>query len=166
MNFHINQFNRLQHKKYENYMIKNPKQYWKILNSIDTKDEQSVIELDALFEFFKDFNKSNDSAYDDRTDNNINVHIDEETDDILNCYITENKIIKGIKSLKNNKACSNDRIINEYLKNTADLMVPIYVLFFNLVLDTGFLQECWLEGIIRPIYKGKGDPHQPKTIDL
>ena len=163
MNFHINKFNRLQQKKLRKLHDKNPKQYWKILNSIDDKDEKSNIELDTLFNFFKDLNKSNDSAYDDQTNNNINVHIDEETDDILNCYITENEIIKGIKSLKNNKACSNDRIINEYLKNTADLMVPIYVLFFNLVLDTGFLPESWLEGIIRPIYKRKGDPHQPEN---
>ena len=129
MNFQINKFNRLQQKKLRKLHDKNPKQYWKILNSIDDKDEKSNIELDTLLKFFKDLNKTNDSAYDDQTDNNINMHIDEETDDILNCYITENEIIKGIKSLKNNKACSNDQIINEYLKNTADLMVPIYVLF-------------------------------------
>ena len=104
MNFHINKLNRLQQqKKLRKLHDKNPKQYWKILNSIDNKDEKSDIELDTLFEFFKDLNKSNDSAYDDQIDNNINVHIDEETDDILNYYITENEIIKGIKSLKNNK---------------------------------------------------------------
>ena len=131
MSFHINKFNRLQLKKLRKLHDKTPKQYWKILDSIDNKDEKSDIELDTLFDFFKDLNKNNDSAYNDQTANNINVHIDEENDDILNCYITENEIIKGIKSLLNNKACSNDRIINKYLKNTADVMISIYVFFFQ-----------------------------------
>ena len=43
----------------------------------------------------------------------INIHVDEEGDETLNSYITENEILKCIKSLKNNKACSNGRIINE-----------------------------------------------------
>ena len=59
----------------------------------------------------------------------MNVHIDEKTNGVVNCLLTENEIIKGIKSLKYDKACLNDRIINEYLKNTAYVMVPIYVLF-------------------------------------
>ena len=62
MNFHINKFNRLQQKKLRKLHDKNPKQYWKILNSIDDKDEKSNIELDTLFKFFKDLNKSNDSV--------------------------------------------------------------------------------------------------------
>ncbi|MCG7875153.1 MAG: reverse transcriptase family protein [Candidatus Thiodiazotropha endolucinida] len=132
------------------------------MNSIDNKQETSDIGLDTLFNFFKNLN-ANTTEDTDPTMENFNVHIDEDTDDILNCYITENEIIKCIQCLKNNKACSNDRIINEYLKHTTDIMTPIYVHFFNLILDTGFLPESWLEGIIRPIYKRKGDPYQPEN---
>ena len=40
-------------------------------------------------------------------------------------------------------------------------MLPLYTSFFNLVLETGTLPESWLECIIKPIYKRKGDPLQP-----
>ena len=50
--------------------------------------------------------------------------------------------------LKNTKTCSNDGIINEYIKATAYAMMPLCVAFFNLVFNLG---------VIRPIYKTKGN---------
>ena len=43
---------------------------------------------------------------------------------ILNCHISENEILKYINNLKNNKTCSNDGIIKEYIKATAQEMMP------------------------------------------
>ena len=42
-------------------------------------------------------------------------------------------------------------------------MLPIYVLFFNIILETGLIPEPWLEGIIRPIYKQSGDSTRPEN---
>ena len=69
--------------------------------------------------------------------------------------------MKCIKLLKKYKACADDQIINEYIKSTSHIMLPLYTSFFNLILETGTLLESWLEGIIKPIYKKKGDPLQP-----
>ena len=42
-------------------------------------------------------------------------------------------------------------------------MLPIYISFFNLILETGIISESWLEGVIKPTYKRTGDPKQPEN---
>ena len=42
-------------------------------------------------------------------------------------------------------------------------MLPIYISFFNLILETGIIPASWLEGVIKPIYKRTGDPKQPEN---
>ena len=96
------------------------------------------------------------------TQETINIDITDD-DEILNSSITEGEIIKCIKSLKNNKSSANDIIINEYIKNSTNVMIPIYVSYFNLILDTGHIPDAWLEGIVRPIYKGTGSPDEPEN---
>ena len=101
------------------------------------------------------------SHYLTNCDNNIDISIDD-NNEILNSPISESEILKCIKSLKNIKACANDEIINEYIKSTSHIMLPLYT-FFNLIFETGYLPEAWLEGIIMPIYKKKGNPLQPEN---
>ena len=48
-----------------------------------------------------------------------------------------------VKGLKNNKAYGVDMILNEFIKNTIDIMCPIYVKLFNIILKTGYLPEKW-----------------------
>ena len=161
MNYFINKHNKSTQNKLRSLKNKSPKEYWKIINSIDNKKADSNIELDKLYTFFKDLNEQPDTEH-DFCDNNIEFSIDD-NDEILNSPITDSEILKCIKLLKNNKACANDDIINEYIKSTAHIMLPLYTSFFNLILETGTLPEAWLEGIIKPIYKKKGDPQQPEN---
>ncbi|ESO87462.1 hypothetical protein LOTGIDRAFT_78850, partial [Lottia gigantea] len=70
--------------------------------------------------------------------------------------ITENEILKCIENLKNNKAYGSDQILNEYIKTTKSVMLPVYVLLFNLILDSGIVPTEWVNGMICPIYKNKG----------
>ena len=46
----------------------------------------------------------------------------------------EKKIRYAISKLKNNKACGQDSIANEYIKASIDTMLPAYLLLFNLAL--------------------------------
>ena len=55
------------------------------------------------------------------------------------------------------------RILNEYIKSTIDQCIDIYVKLFNLVFDSGFFPECWTVGIIKPLYKHKGDTTNPEN---
>ena len=115
MNFYINKHNRETQWKLSKLQSKKPKEYWKILNSLNTKPESTDINLDSLCTFFKELNEDNTN------DNNlsaekINIHTNQEGDEMLNFFISKTEIMKCIKSLKNNKACSNDKIISEYIK--------------------------------------------------
>ncbi len=52
-----------------------------------------------------------------------------------------------------------DEVLNEHIKNTADIMMPIYIKLFNKILDSGETPEKWLIGLIIPIYKQKGSKY-------
>ena len=42
-------------------------------------------------------------------------------------------------------------------------MLPIYTKLFNLVFNSGKIPESWTLGVIKPIYKNKGDPKLPEN---
>jgi hypothetical protein len=107
-----------------------------------------------LFEHFKKLNE-NDSDDDVEPDFNFD-HIDNDVGQFLNSPITEKEIKNVVLKLKNDKAFGNDGILNEYIKNTTDDLMPIYVKLFNIILDTGIVPDTWSLGIMVTIYKNKG----------
>jgi hypothetical protein len=114
--------------------------------------------LGKIYEFLKDLNTKRPDEQESTTlqnelPNDCNVHI--------NGYISQNEIFKCIENLKNNKACGEDEIINEYIKSTSNRFIHIYEKLFNIIFDTGVLPQSWLNGIIKPIYKNKGDVKDP-----
>ena len=78
----------------------------------------------------------------------------------LNRYFTETEIRNFVNKLKNNKAVGIDRILNEFIKCSIDIMIPLYVKLFNKILDSGEIPEDWLVGLIIPIYKNKGSKEE------
>ena len=133
-----------------NLKSKNPKEYWKIINSIDNKKLDSNIELDSLYSFFRDLN-AEPGLERHQTIDNMNI----DDDEVLNSPITDCEILKCIKSLKNNKACSNDQIINEYIKSTAEIMLPLYNSFFNLFLKLVYCLILGLKELLNPYIRIK-----------
>lgn len=129
-----------------------PKTYWRILNG-QKKNPEIPISLNQFYEHFKQL------AIDNTLANNSSEleNIESDFSYILNDPITEEEILKNIKKLKNNKAPGTDMIINEYIKITKNILLPLHVMFFNKILDSGVMPSEWLVGMIVPIYKGKGD---------
>ena len=122
--------------------------------------------MPSIEEFYNHFKKINEC---NNVENEPNFNTST-SNSLLNTPINEHEIAKCIDNLKNDKAASpNDKIINEYIKCTKCLMIPLYYKLFNAVFDTGFLPHSWLEGFIVPIFKNKGDPkdvnnYRPITI--
>jgi hypothetical protein len=54
-----------------------------------------------------------------------------------------------MQKLKNEKACGEDEIINEYIKSTSNQFINIYEKLFNIIFDKGFVPHIWLIGEIR-----------------
>ncbi|VDI38437.1 Hypothetical predicted protein [Mytilus galloprovincialis] len=61
----------------------------------------------------------------------------------LNSVITVDEVVKAIKSLKNNKSSGTDLILNEFLKNSCQKMIDIYVKMFNIVFKSGKIPDLW-----------------------
>ena len=90
-----------------------------------------------------------------------NKHFKDEQNFELNKPFSPEDITRAIKSLKNNKSCGYDLILNEFLKCAESKMLNIFCKLFNVVFDSGIIPVTWTEGIICPIYKNKGDAGNP-----
>lgn len=158
MNRALNAHRRNMSKKIDNLRKSNSKEFWNLLKT-KQKRNNSDISIDVLYNFFKDLNSSDEEIdYDFLT----NVQ-QEELNAIVNCDIKQEEIEKCIKELKNNKASGDDHIVNEYLKSTLHIFMPIYVKLFNIIFRSGNVPEIWLKGNILPFYKNKGDKKDPKN---
>ena len=138
----------------------NPKRYWKILNG--SKQETIKASQEQLFDYFNDVNISNhhtDAETNDMVNENAQINDNLE----INCRITLNEIETNVKKLKNNKACGIDSIQNEHIKSSIHIMGPLYEKLFNLILDTDIVPETWTRGVIKPIFKQKGDVLNPEN---
>ena len=152
-------------KKLENELRKMSKQdskKFKFLNRFGKKgtDKHIKITIDQLYEYFKSLNENEELNTDE-------INIDELLDnmdnqyiiDILDQDISEKEILLAVKNLNNGKAPGEDDIINKYIKSTVNQFLPIHVNLFNLIFSSGIIPDSWLVGIIKPIYKNKGDPN-------
>ena len=66
--------------------------------------------------------------------------------------------------VKNGKSCGDDLIMNEYIKSTCEIFMPVYVKLFNIIFDSGNVPESWLVGNILPLYKNNGDKKRPSKL--
>lgn len=163
MNKYIRQHRKQTETKLRNMQQNDPKAYWKILNSLKKKGNTSNVKLDDLYTFFKDVNaKQHENSDDDLNYITDNIDLDDD-DNILNTPITQEEIERAILLLNNAKSPGSDMILNEHIKTSKTVMMPIYISLFNLVFSTGILPESWTIGIIKPIYKNKGNAHEPQN---
>ena len=139
-----------------------PKAYWKVINDECKESEQGGPSCKVFFDFFKDMNASGSATSSPcKGDDSDNIE--------LNVAFTEEELKPCFQKLKNDKACGDDLIINEFLKHSTDKMLTVYTLLFNLILATGVVPSCWTIGVIKPIYKCKGkikDPNNYRGITI
>jgi hypothetical protein len=164
INMYINKYKFSQSSKLRHLNHKQPKQYWKFLNSIKPKCNKETPSIQEFFEFFKSKNASDDDHNDDEQNFELPDNFLLNSQEMLNTTITEAEVSLHISKLSYSKSPSpSDGILNEYIKSTEHLLLPIYTSLFNNVLNTGYMPNSWLEGFIIPIYKNKGEQTNPEN---
>lgn len=149
------------HKKLRNLKSTNSKEYWKLINNKGKKDRMDDIPLKVFLDHFK---KLHSSPEEDSITVNCEVNPSQNSNidnSFINQPFTEEEIKKVVSKLKNDKACGFDSVINEYIKSTIDMFLPLYTKLFNVILDTGIIPSDWGVGLINPLYKNKGPKENP-----
>lgn len=107
-----------------------PKAYWSLLNKgCDKSNTVNQKVADFSFRCFFDHLKNLNNV-----DNNADVVLTENVTE-FNSVINEPITTDEIKSLKNNKACENDMIlnVNEFFKYGSVKRLPLFVKIFDIV---------------------------------
>ena len=148
-------------KKLRNLKSADPKSYWGFLNKTEGSRSSTMqkVSLETFAEHFKKLNTvSSENLEQLHTIGPLKVlqHNFE-----LNIPITEQEVLKRINSLKMNKACATDLILNEFLKSSKSKMLTAFTKLFNTIFNSGHVPVDWSQGIISPIYKNKGDKASP-----
>ena len=91
-----------------------------------------------------------------------------QTNHYLNQPITEKEIKELSKKLKSKKAAFSDKLKDEMIKNSIDILCPAYKKIFNLILQCVIYPDSWCEGSITPIFKAgdHSDPNNNRGICL
>ena len=98
-------------------------------------NDSNNVTLEQFVKYFKNLNELPENEKDqeigfDSVDRE-NVH------NILNSPITEEEILQVVKNFKSNKASGYDDIVNEHIKSTINIFLPIYCKLFKSVLTSG-----------------------------
>ena len=134
----------------------NPKQFWKSFKQRKNKSGNC------------DFNKYFKELYDLKPEVNVNEGEITYTcngnaqcsTDMLDSTITADELNKAITTLRNNKACGMDGILNEFIKNSTALAKDVMLKLFNTIFDSGIFPSHWAVGEIVPVFK-KGSINNP-----
>ena len=148
---------------------KDPISFWQIINTNSSKIKNGNVGLtiEDFFEHFSELNsveEINEGETNDSPTSNetliCNCIIDQYSD-MLNSPISEDEVKKAFKKLKNGTACGEDKILNEMIKAFSENHMSMLTKIFNIVLLSGHMPHEWVAGIIKPIYKNKGEINDP-----
>ena len=143
-------------------MIKDPKQYWKLVNDLNTEKADpasSPVDPDTWKNYFQTLHSVVDQKFENRL-RSLELLLSEKektywycTFNNLDNRITVKEISSAIASLKNGKAKGLDLISNEMLKGGNAKLLLCLVKLFNLCFSNGYYPDTWANGYISPIFK-------------
>ena len=149
---------------------KNPKEYWKLVNSIkanQTKKVSNEILCSEWFEYFKNLNKGA-SLYTEESSTEAQIVKDFNlwASGKMTPLMSQFQLMKYIEFPKNGKACGSDPLSNEIIKLLVTVLPSYFVKLFNAILSKGVFPASCSKVFIVPIYKtgSTGDPNNYRVF--
>lgn len=157
-------FSYEQGRKMNEMRLKKPKHFWRLFRG-HKKSQCDEVPINDFYNYFKSL-ASQDSAFEDPEVSNFmqnfNIPMADSTYSELDDPITQDEIKNASKSLNSNRACSLDTLINEYFKESIDLIAGPLEILFNYILNKRTFPKNWSKGVIILIHK-KGDNQDPSN---
>ena len=145
--------------KIDNLNKENSRDFWKILknNKTTANSSSNPPSIQTFVDHYKNLLCT-------KKDNSYELYEKSEIDKLqpLDFPFTCREVKSGIKNLKSGKSPGPDLILNEFIKNSSEILVPTLTKLFNKILNTGNIPEIWNLVQITSLYKS-GDPKNPSN---
>ena len=146
---------------------KDPKKYWRHLKGGKRGDN-----INAKLNFLDHFKNlaSKESSLNETGEQEVADLLERELKciDLIDNEISLDELNTAIKSLKRDKSCGNDGIVNEFIINAPLYVKDFLLLLFNAILSFEYVPDKWCIGTIIPIFKSgdKGEVNNYRGITL
>ena len=134
--------------------------FWKILKSANDEIQEIKIPPISEQQWINHFNTLHSKREANRdqlliVDNltSLESSLDSRENFDLNIQISDKEIKSCVKRLKNKKAASSDKIRNEMIRHSIDVMCPVFKKLFNIILESGIFPDSWCISSLTPIFK-------------
>ena len=147
-------------------LLRQGREFWKLFKNKTKSNTEQDIPLNDFYEYFRSLASEEMPFQNAEVDDFL--HNFDTSDEKFSTYIeldepiTQNEIRKASVRLNTNKACSLDTILNEYLKESIEIILDPLEKIFNYILSKQSFPKQWSMGVILPVYK-KGDSTEPSN---
>lgn len=150
------QYDKELYKKLKSLRTNNPQAYWSLINvDRNKKSTEGNVTLEEFYSYSRELSSQNMGETEETNDSasgNINMN-----NYIINQNFTLEEVTAHVKILNNNKSLGVDKFLNEFINNCPTQSLCVIVMFFNVILNCSIIPTDWTIGVIKPLYKNKGD---------
>ena len=142
-----------------------PREFWKQFKHKKIPFSETDVSTEDFYQYFRSLATDDTNFENAEVSDCLHDFENTRTDSTfkeLDDPITQDEIKRAARQLKSNKACSLDTILNEYFKESINILIGPLEIVFNYILNKNSFPKQWTKGMILPIHK-KGNSNEPSN---